>query len=78
MVCHETYKDQNNKWLSPEEVTSENGKNFKKETKSKVIGPSESMSKSKKNVIDPENMIKHMGQMLLDGLFYLTALQKKI
>ena len=21
MVCHETYKDQNNNWLSPEEVT---------------------------------------------------------
>ena len=28
MVCHETYKDQNNKWLSPEEVTSEDGKKF--------------------------------------------------
>ena len=22
MVCHETYKDQNNKWLSPDEVES--------------------------------------------------------
>ena len=21
MVCHETYKDQNNKWLSPDEVS---------------------------------------------------------
>ena len=28
MVCHETYKDQNNKWLSPEEVSSEDGKKF--------------------------------------------------
>jgi len=30
MVCHETYKDQKNKWLAPEEVTSEDGKNFTK------------------------------------------------
>ena len=28
MVCHETYKDENNKWLSPEEVFTENGKDF--------------------------------------------------
>ena len=30
MVCHETYKDQKNMWLNPEEVTSEDGKNFSK------------------------------------------------
>ena len=28
MVCHETYKDENNNWLSPDEVTSNDGKNF--------------------------------------------------
>ena len=28
MVCHETYKDKNNNWLSPEEVFSEDGKKF--------------------------------------------------
>ena len=42
-----------------------------------IIGPSESMSKSKKNVIDPESMIKSYGADALDGLFYQTALQKK-
>ena len=64
MVCHETYKDENNKWLSPDEVFSENGKDFfeKKNKKKKVkIGPSESMSKSKKNTIDPQNIIKQYG-----------------
>ena len=64
MVCHETYKDQNNKWLSPEEVFSENGKDFfnKINTSEKIkVGPSESMSKSKKNTIDPEQMIKNYG-----------------
>ena len=64
MVCHETYKDENNKWLSPDEVFSENGKDFfeKKNKEKKVkIGPSESMSKSKKNTIDPQNIIKQYG-----------------
>ena len=35
MVCHETYKDQNNNWLSPDEVTSEDGKKFLKKIISK-------------------------------------------
>ena len=51
MVCHETYKDENNKWISPEEIFSENGKDFfeKKDKSKKVkVGASESMSKSKK------------------------------
>ena len=26
MVCHETYKDENNNWLNPNEVTSDDGK----------------------------------------------------
>ena len=64
MVCHETYKDQNNKWLSPEEVSSEDGKKFFKKSnplEQIVVGPTESMSKSKKNTIDPENIIKNYG-----------------
>ncbi len=64
MVCHETYKDKNNNWLSPEEVFSDDGKNyFKIKDKNERInvGPSESMSKSKKNVIDPESIIKNYG-----------------
>ena len=28
MVCHETYKDQNNNWLSPDEIEFKDGKNF--------------------------------------------------
>ncbi len=63
MVCHETYKDKNGKWLKPSEVEkNSDGKYQKIEDKSEVkVGPSESMSKSKKNVIDPENMIKSYG-----------------
>ena len=64
MVCHETYKDENNNWLLPDDVDSEDGKNFylKNFPNKKVnVGPSESMSKSKKNTIDPEKMIDRFG-----------------
>ena len=63
MVCHETYKFEN-QWFSPEEVSSDNGKDFYlKEDRNKnvVVGPSESMSKSKKNTIDPEIMVENFG-----------------
>ena len=63
MVCHETYKDENNNWVSPEEIISKDGKKYLKSNVSKEInvGPSESMSKSKKNTIDPENIIDNYG-----------------
>ena len=63
MVCHETYKDENNNWISPDQITSINGKKYLKDNTTKEIrvGPSESMSKSKKNTVDPENIIKNYG-----------------
>ena len=63
MVCHETYKDQDNNWLSPEEIDRVNNKVVKKNNPKVIVkvGPSESMSKSKKNVIDPEEIINTYG-----------------
>jgi len=63
MVCHESYKDKEGNWLYPDEVEKIDNKTFVKKTdKSKVkVGPPESMSKSKKNTIDPETMIKQYG-----------------
>ena len=62
MVCHETYKDENNNWVSPDELIIKDGKKFIKGTEKKVkVGPSESMSKSKKNTIDPEKIIDNYG-----------------
>ena len=63
MVCHETYKDSNNNWLSPEEIETINGKKYLKSNNSipVKVGPTESMSKSKKNTIDPENIIANYG-----------------
>ena len=64
MVCHETYKDENSNWLFPEDVSTKDGKNFylnNNPSKKVIVGPSESMSKSKKNTIDPEKIIKMYG-----------------
>ena len=63
MVCHETYKDSENNWISPDEIETIDGKKYLKKDNSKFIkiGPSESMSKSKKNTIDPENIISSYG-----------------
>ena len=63
MVCHETYKDHNNKWLYPDEIEKNSEGHFiTKDNKQKVIvGSSESMSKSKKNTVDPEEMINMYG-----------------
>ena len=63
MVCHETYKDQDNNWLSPEDIEKVDNKVIKKGYPNTIVkvGPSESMSKSKKNVIDPEDIINTYG-----------------
>ena len=62
MVCHETYKDRNGKWLSPDQIQKTKEGFVSKIDSSKVkVGPSEAMSKSKKNIVDPESMIKIYG-----------------
>ncbi len=65
MLHHETYRvgdGSNGYWLSPEEIVKRDGKAFRKGTNEAVIiGPSEKMSKSKKNVIAPETIIDVFG-----------------
>tara|TARA_B110000483_G_scaffold242622_1_gene329044 strand:+ start:1245 stop:3815 length:2571 start_codon:yes stop_codon:yes gene_type:complete len=62
MVCHETYKSNSGDWLFPDEVYEKNEKYFLKKDNIEVLkGPIESMSKSKKNVVDPENIINEYG-----------------
>ena len=63
MVCHETYKDDENNWVSPDDIITINGDKFLKNNTNKkiTIGPSESMSKSKKNTINPEEIFKSYG-----------------
>ena len=64
MVCHKTFKDENNNWLYPEEVSSNNDEDYfltKDPSKKVFVGPAESMSKSKKNTINPQNIIEKYG-----------------
>jgi len=63
MVCHETYKDKDNNWVSPDDIIIIDGQKFlkKDETQKVKVGPSESMSKSKKNTIDPKKIIDNFG-----------------
>lgn len=63
MVCHETYCDVDGRWLYPEEVViGEGGRAVRKSDGTPVtIGRSESMSKSRKNVVDPGTIIDQYG-----------------
>lgn len=63
MICHASYKDENGKWLYPEEVVwKEDGRAVHFETGGAVtVGRIEVMSKSKKNVVDPGRIIDSYG-----------------
>jgi len=62
MVCHETFKTKKGEWVLPSNVKEKDHRFFHYETNEEIIrGPSESMSKSKKNVIDPEAIISMYG-----------------
>jgi leucyl-tRNA synthetase len=63
MVCHQTFKNQKGDWVYPSDVTKdENGNLIDITNKEKVIaGRSEKMSKSKKNVVEPLNIIDAYG-----------------
>jgi len=62
MVCHESYKDAAGKWVAPDEIEKRDGKAFLRTTGQEVtVGPSEKMSKAKKNTIAPETIIAEYG-----------------
>jgi leucyl-tRNA synthetase len=66
MVTHETYKSQDGVWLLPNDVRidGEGGARNATEISSGrpvEIGSIEKMSKSKKNLVDPDDIIQHYG-----------------
>ncbi len=66
MVNHETYQDDSGAWLAPIDVRIEGDGSERKAVHDKTgasvtIGPIEKMSKSKHNVVDPDDIITHYG-----------------
>ncbi|WP_169566591.1 leucine--tRNA ligase [Sneathiella limimaris] len=63
MVTHETYRSASGEWLFPQDVvTNDAGEFVHVETGEKVtVGGVEKMSKSKKNVVDPAEIIDKFG-----------------
>jgi leucyl-tRNA synthetase len=62
MVCHETYRGADGDWLSPDDVRQTEHGVIDAATGSPVqVGRSEKMSKSKRNVVDPEGIIDAYG-----------------
>ncbi|WP_265587452.1 leucine--tRNA ligase [Sphingomicrobium arenosum] len=63
MVTHETYKSLDGRWLAPEELgVGEDGALVERANGAEVArGRVEKMSKSKRNVVDPDPMIERYG-----------------
>ena len=62
MITHKTYKTSKNEWVMPIEVVSVDGKLLKHKTGELIEeGPSEKMSKSKKNVVEPDEILENYG-----------------
>ncbi len=66
IVIHETYRSENGDWLTPSEVRIEGEGTARRATaiatgRPVEIGSVEKMSKSRKNVVDPDDIIAHYG-----------------
>jgi len=63
MVCHETYRDSGGNWVLPEEIQKTPDGSYRRidNGSSVTVGRTEKMSKSRKNVVDPELIIQEYG-----------------
>jgi leucyl-tRNA synthetase len=61
MVCHPTFKTKAGKWVFPKDVIEKNNSFLSINNEQVIKGDSQAMSKSKKNIIDPDDIIQVYG-----------------
>ena len=62
MITHKTYKDENGDWVMPKDVGIKESSHINTQNGLAVTeGPTEKMSKSKKNVIEPNEILENYG-----------------
>ncbi len=62
MITHKTFRNDKNEWVMPRDVALYEGKLMNLSTREEIFeGPSEKMSKSKKNVIEPNEILENFG-----------------
>ena len=62
MITHKTYKNKKGDWVMPKDVAHKDGRFLEVHSKEVLIeGPTEKMSKSKKNVIEPDEILENYG-----------------
>lgn len=63
MICHETYRTASGEWVAPHEIEFKEDESLVRTSDGALLtrGRSEKMSKSKKNVIDPDTIIREFG-----------------
>jgi len=61
MVCHPTFETKAGKWVFPKDVIEKDNSFLSKNNEQIIKGDSQAMSKSKKNIIDPDDIIQVYG-----------------
>ena len=61
MVTHRTYRNKNGEWISPDDLIHKKKDIYDSSDNKVEVGKIEKMSKSKKNVVDPSNIIDLYG-----------------
>ncbi len=62
MITHKTYRTKSKEWVMPKDIALIDGTLVHQKSKEEIIeGPTEKMSKSKKNVIEPKEILENFG-----------------
>jgi leucyl-tRNA synthetase len=62
MVIHQTFRAESGEWVLPSDAVEKDGRWIHAKTgEALIVGPAEKMSKSRRNVVDPEAIIEQYG-----------------